>query len=48
MDGFGDVRCYAVVVQDDKDGSSVMMSCFVIIVVNEVGGQGRGAIRMDC
>ena len=36
----GTSGAYAIVVQDDKDSSSVMKSCFVIIVVNEGGGPG--------
>ena len=44
----GDVRCFVIVVQGDKDGSSVMKSCFVVIVVNDVVSQCCGAIRTEC
>ena len=46
--GLGDVRYFAFVVKGDEDGSGIMKSCFVIIVVNDVVGQCRGAIRTDC
>ena len=36
VDSIRDVRCFAVVVQGDEDGSGVMKSCFVVIVVNDV------------
>ena len=48
VDGIGDVLCFAIVVQGDEDGSGVMKSYFVVIVVKDVWGQGRGAIRTDC
>ena len=49
MDGLGDVRCFAVVVQGDKDGSGIMKSCFIVIVVNMTWwGQGRGRSEPDC
>ena len=40
VDGLGDVRCFAVVVQGNDDGSGIIKSCFIVIVVNDVGGQG--------
>ena len=48
MDGLGYVQYFAVVVQGDENGSGIMKSCFLVIVVNDVVGQGRGAIRTDC
>ena len=39
VDRFGYVRYFAIVVQGNKDGSSVMKSCFVVIVVNDVVGR---------
>ena len=41
VDGLGDVRYIAFVVEGDEDGSGIMESCFIVIVVNDVGGQGR-------
>ena len=48
VDGFWYVRYFAFVVERDEDDSGIMKSCFVVIVVNDVVGQGRGAIRTDC
>ena len=36
MDGFWYVRYFAVVVEGDEDGSGVMKSCSVVIVMNDV------------
>ena len=45
MESLGYVRYFAVVVQGDEDGSGVMKSCFVVIVVSDMVGRvgGRSA-----
>ena len=42
VNGLGYVRFFTVLVQGDEDGSGVMKSCFVVIVVNNVVGRVGG------
>ena len=42
MDGLGYVRYFTVVVEGDEDGSGVMKSCFVVILVTDVVGSVGG------
>ena len=39
---------FAMVVEGDEDGSGIMKSCFAVIVVKDMVGQGRRAIKTDC